>query len=142
MWFLQSTLTFREVLMRLLASVVIIFTVLPLHEYAHGWVAYKLGDNTAKYSGRLTLNPIEHIDPLGALGILLFGFGWAKPVPIDSRNFKNPKSGMALTALAGPASNIIPSNFFIKSIFTCQYFVWSYVLFSVLYYNKYRSCYI
>lgn len=111
MWFLQSNLTFQDILMRILACVIIIFVVLPLHEYAHGWIAYKLGDNTAKYSGRLTMNPIEHIDPLGALAILLFGFGWAKPVPVDPRNFKNPKVGMALTALAGPVSNLLAATF-------------------------------
>lgn len=140
MWFLQSNLTFQEVLMRLLASVVIIFTVLPLHEYAHGWVAYKLGDNTAKYSGRLTLNPIEHIDPLGALGILLFGFGWAKPVPIDSRNFKNPKSGMALTALAGPASNLLAAvlgAILYHLIFLLKAYLPVSILFGVMFFFQY-----
>lgn len=107
MWFLQHNLSFSDILMRLLACVIIILVVLPLHEYAHGFVAYKLGDKTAKYSGRLTMNPLYHVDPIGALGIFLFGFGWAKPVPVDARNFKNPKSGMAITALAGPASNLL-----------------------------------
>lgn len=110
MWFLHRGIGFEDVLMRLLASFFIIFLVLPLHEYAHGWVAYKLGDSTAKYSGRMSLNPLVHIDPLGALGILLFGFGWAKPVPVDASNFKNPKTDMALTALAGPASNLIAAT--------------------------------
>lgn len=107
LWFLQPNITMQDVVIRLLVSLFIIFAILPLHEYAHGYVAYKLGDNTAKYSGRLTLNPLAHMDPLGALGIILFGFGWAKPVPIDSRNFKNPKIGSAITALAGPLSNIL-----------------------------------
>ena len=96
-----------SVLMQIAAVLIIIFLILPLHELAHGWVAYKLGDNTAKYNGRLTFNPIASIDPLGALCILLFGFGWAKPVPVNSRNFKNPKRDMAITALAGPLSNLL-----------------------------------
>lgn len=73
-----------------------------------GW-QYKLGDNTAKYQGRLTFNPIASVDPLGALFLLLFGFGWAKPVPVNPNNFKNPKRGMAITALAGPVSNLLAS---------------------------------
>ena len=78
-----------------------------IHELAHGFTAYKLGDNTAKDLGRLTLNPIKHIDPVGLLMMLLIGFGWAKPVPVDIRNFKHPKWYMAITAFAGPLSNII-----------------------------------
>ena len=78
-----------------------------IHELAHGFTAYKLGDNTAKEQGRLTLNPIKHIDIMGLVMILLFRFGWAKPVPVNMQNFKNPKFGMAITALAGPLSNII-----------------------------------
>ena len=77
------------------------------HETCHGWVAYKLGDPTAKRMGRLTLNPIKHVDLAGLIMMALFRFGWAKPVPVDMRNFKNPKKGMALTALAGPASNVV-----------------------------------
>lgn len=94
---------------KILATLFIIFCILPLHECAHGWVAGKLGDNTAKYSGRLTLNPLASIDPVGSLFLLLFGFGWAKPVPVDSRYFKNPKRDMAITALAGPVSNLLAS---------------------------------
>ena len=89
------------VLMQILATLVIIFLVLPFHEFAHGWAANKLGDPTARLSGRLTFNP------LGAVFLLLFGFGWARPVPVDSRYFKNERTGMALTALAGPAANLI-----------------------------------
>ena len=76
------------VIIQILATLVIVFLALPLHELAHGWVAYKLGDPTAKYEGRLTLNPLASIDPMGAMFLLLFGIGWAKPVPIDSRYFK------------------------------------------------------
>lgn len=77
------------------------------HETCHGLVAYWLGDPTAKRAGRLTLNPLRHIDIGGLLMMALFRFGWAKPVPVDMRNFKNPKAGMALTALAGPVSNVV-----------------------------------
>ncbi len=107
MWFMQSGITLMSVLMRVMSVIVIIFLILPLHEYAHGYVAYKLGDYTAKLNGRLTLDPIASIDPIGALGILLFGFGWAKPVPVNPSNFKNPKRDMALTALAGPVANLL-----------------------------------
>lgn len=88
-------------------SVFAVLITLTIHEYAHGYAAYKLGDNTAKMYGRLTLNPIKHIDPIGALFMLVFHIGWAKPVPINPRNFKNPKRDFAITALAGPLSNLI-----------------------------------
>lgn len=107
MWFLQNGMTLEKAIMTIAALLITIFIILPIHEWAHGFVAYKLGDNTAKYNGRLTLNPLQHIDPLGAATMILFKFGWAKPVPVDARNFKNPKVGMALTALAGPMSNLI-----------------------------------
>lgn len=85
----------------------IIFTILPIHEFAHGYAARKMGDNTALISGRLTLNPLAHLDIFGALMMVLVGFGWAKPVPINPRNFKNYKKGIAITAFAGPLSNLI-----------------------------------
>lgn len=85
----------------------IIFAILPVHEYAHAAVARKMGDNTALIAGRLTLNPLAHLDIFGALFLLLFGFGWAKPVPVNPRNFKNYKKGIALTAAAGPLSNLL-----------------------------------
>lgn len=78
-----------------------------LHELSHGFVAYKLGDDTAKSKGRLTLNPLKHLDPIGLLMMLVFHVGWAKPVPVNMYRFKNPKRGMALTALAGPVSNLL-----------------------------------
>ena len=80
---------------------------LSVHETMHGLVALKLGDPTARNLGRLTLNPKKHIDPLGFLILMLFGFGWAKPVPVNARYFKNPKWGFALVALAGPLSNFV-----------------------------------
>ncbi len=104
---LKGGLSFQAAIAYLLSSLVVIFLTLPVHEWAHGFVAYKLGDNTAKYQGRLTVNPFAHIDYFGALCILLFGFGWAKPVQINARNFKNPKLGMAISALAGPVANIL-----------------------------------
>ncbi len=93
----------------LLLRLPIVIIALVVHECAHGFIAYKLGDPTAKYMGRLTLNPIRHLDPIGALCMLLFRFGWAKPVPINPMYFKNPKVGMALSSLAGPVSNILLS---------------------------------
>ena len=78
-----------------------------LHECAHGLAAYRLGDDTAKRMGRLTLNPLKHIDIIGLAMMVLFRFGWAKPVPVDMRKFKNPKRDMAITAAAGPLMNVI-----------------------------------
>ena len=78
-----------------------------LHELSHGYVAYLLGDNTAKNAGRLTLNPLKHIDIMGLVMMVVFKVGWAKPVPVNMYNFKNPKRGMAITALAGPISNLL-----------------------------------
>lgn len=80
---------------------------LTVHELSHGLVAYRLGDPTAKLNGRLTLNPLSHIDWIGLFLLLAVGVGWAKPVPVDPRNFKNPRKGMAITALAGPFSNFV-----------------------------------
>lgn len=76
-----------------------------VHEVAHGWVADRLGDPTARLAGRLTLNPLPHIDPLGALAFVLAGFGWARPVPVDARNLRRPIRDMACVAVAGPLSN-------------------------------------
>lgn len=83
-----------------------------LHELSHGLVAYKLGDDTAKNAGRLSLNPLKHLDPVGLLMMLVFHVGWAKPVPVNMYRFKNPRRGMALTALAGPGSNLLISIVF------------------------------
>ncbi|MBO5841800.1 MAG: site-2 protease family protein [Clostridia bacterium] len=97
----------RNALISVLLSLPVIVLSLCLHETAHGWVAYKLGDPTARNLGRLTLNPLKHLDPMGFLFMLLFGIGWAKPVPINTRNFKNPRVGMALSGIAGPISNLL-----------------------------------
>lgn len=93
--------------LKLLLNVVPALICITLHELSHGFVAYKLGDDTAKRAGRLTLNPIKHIDLLGLIMMVAFRFGWAKPVPVDMRYFRNPKRGMALCAIAGPVSNVI-----------------------------------
>ena len=85
---------------------VLLFAVV-FHEFSHAWVANKLGDPTARYAGRLTLNPIAHLDPIGGLMILFVGFGWAKPVPVDTRYLKNPRQDMIKIAFAGPASNLL-----------------------------------
>ncbi len=84
-----------------------VLIALTFHEYAHAYVAYKLGDPTAKMMGRLTLNPLKHIDLLGLIAFILFKFGWAKPVPVNPSNFKNPVRDSALVAIAGPVMNII-----------------------------------
>lgn len=93
----------------LLLEIPIVLLSLSFHESAHGWVADKMGDDTARAHGRITLNPIRHLDPIGALSMLFLGIGWAKPVPVNPRKFKNPKKGMAITAAAGPLSNLILS---------------------------------
>jgi len=84
-----------------------VFLCLTVHETCHGLAAYALGDPTAKREHRLSLNPLHHIDWFGLAAMLLVGFGWAKPVPVDMRYFKKPKQGMAITALAGPVSNLL-----------------------------------
>lgn len=96
-----------EKLLYLLISVIALLPALTFHEWAHGYMAYKLGDSTAKADGRLSLNPLDHLDPLGTLMLLLVGFGWAKPVPVNTRYFKKPRRDFALTSLAGPIMNII-----------------------------------
>lgn len=93
----------REIFLRVIPALLCI----TLHELAHGFTAHALGDDTAKAAGRLTLNPIKHLDPMGLLMMVVFGFGYAKPVPVDMRKFRNPKRGMAVTALAGPLCNVL-----------------------------------
>ena len=91
----------------ILARVVIVLLILPLHEFAHGWVARKFGDDTAEAAGRLTVNPIAHLDPFGSVLLLFTGFGWAKPVPINPARMRNPRQGVIWTSLAGPLSNLL-----------------------------------
>lgn len=103
----NASLTGGEKLLYILIMVFCVFLSLSIHEMSHGLAANLMGDKTAERMGRLSLNPLHHIDPFGALCLFLFGFGWAKPVPVNPWNFKNRKGGMALTALAGPLSNFV-----------------------------------
>lgn len=98
---------YLNALIVILSRAFVVFCCLPLHELAHGLMANKLGDNTAKLQGRLTLNPLAHLNPLGTIMIFLFGIGYAKPVSINANNFKNPKRDMAITAVAGPLANVV-----------------------------------
>ena len=102
-----GNLTFLNVIIYLISTAAVIFITLPIHEWAHGFAATRLGDPTPRWQGRLSFNPMAHLDPIGSLCILLFGFGWAKPVSVNPRYFKNVKTGMAITALAGPVANLI-----------------------------------
>lgn len=103
---LSGNIDFASIIVYILSSLTVIFLTMPVHEFAHGFAATKLGDPTPRYQGRMTLNPFAHIDWIGAACILLFGFGWAKPVQVNSNNFKSPKKGMAITAAAGPIANL------------------------------------
>lgn len=98
----------------------IVFVCLPIHELAHGWVAYKMGDSTAKNLGRLTFNPFPHLDLFGTIMLFLFGIGYANPVPVNPRNFKKPKKGMILTSLAGPGANLL-----LAFISACLYYTFA-----------------
>lgn len=104
---IRNGLSASEIIMLVLALVIAAYFSIVIHEISHGYVALKCGDTTAKLSNRLTLNPLAHIDPIGLIMILLVGFGWAKPVPIDPRNFKNYKCDMFLVSIAGVTSNIL-----------------------------------
>lgn len=99
--------TIQSYLLGYLYTLPVLFIAFPVHECAHALVAYALGDRTAKWQGRLTLDPLKHLDPMGTICLILFRFGWAKPVPVNPNNFKNPRVGMALTSIAGPLSNLL-----------------------------------
>ena len=113
--------TAGEKILYLLISILALLPALTFHEWAHGYPAYKLGDSTAKADGRLSLNPLDHIDPIGTLMLLLVGFGWAKPVPINTRNFKKPKRDIALTSIAGPLMNFIVAFISVLLYVLCLY---------------------
>ena len=112
---------FTSFLLEIVISAPIVLIALTVHEFCHGLCAYWLGDPTAKYAGRLTLNPLKHLDPIGAVCLLLFRYGWAKPVPVNTRYFKRPRLYMALTSLAGPLSNLLlaflGSFFYVLSLY-------------------------
>ena len=100
--FLQN-ITITDILL----TIIPVLLAITIHELAHGFIAFRLGDDTAKSLGRLTFNPVKHIDPIGLIMLMIFRFGWAKPVPVNMLNFRHPRKYMAVTALAGPVSNII-----------------------------------
>ena len=128
-----------ELIITFFSRLFVIFCTMPIHEYAHALIATKLGDNTPKYNGRLTLNPMAHISPLGAIMIFLCGFGYAKPVNVNPRNFKDPKKGMALTAIAGPISNLIMGfvAIFVSTAFARIYYNNPTIIFLAIYYFLY-----
>jgi len=103
----SGNFTMFHIIFILITYAALIFVCLPIHEFAHAFAATKLGDSTAKWHGRLSMNPMRHLDPMGTFMMLLCGFGYAKPVPVNSYYFKNPKGGMAITAFAGPLSNLV-----------------------------------
>jgi Zn-dependent protease len=106
----------------LVITIPVFLLALTVHEFAHGWVANWLGDPTARLQGRLTLNPIAHLDPIGTLAIVFIGFGWARPVPVDPRYLKRPQRDMMLIAAAGPASNLVLA---VLSAFSVRVIPWS-----------------
>jgi Zn-dependent protease len=123
----------------LIISVPAILFGLTIHEFMHGYVAYKLGDPTAKLAGRLTLNPLSHLDLIGTISLFLFRIGWAKPVPINPYNFSDIKKGVILTSLAGPLTNFLSALFFgigyrliNPSSFFLDYLLRSFVLYNLI----------
>jgi len=119
-------------LQELLYVVPAVLLCMMVHECCHGWVAYLLGDPTAKNSGRLTLNPLAHIDPIGLICMIVARFGWAKPVPVNMRYFKKPRQGMALVALAGPVSNLVLGFVGIVLFYVLQLYLGRYAFFSAM----------
>ena len=138
---LNGNFTMEQVFAQILAVLLVIFLILPFHEWAHAFTASCLGDKGIKARGRLSLNPISHIDPIGAVMLLLIGFGWAKPVPVDPRYFKHPKLGMAITALMGPVANMIAALAGFLMVNIVSYFVpgWLYDFSSVNFQNLYHN---
>ena len=136
-----------DVLVNIAACLFIVFLILPLHEFAHGWAARRCGDPTAENAGRLTLNPMASFDPIGCLCMILIGFGWAKPVPVNPRYFRHPRRDTALVALAGPVSNILAAavGYFIYYLIlavspypAAVYAVMKYVILFLIYYISFN----
>lgn len=121
-------------LISILLTIPGVLLALSVHECAHGWMSYKLGDPTARNFGRLTLNPIKHIDPMGLLCMIFAGFGWAKPVPVNARYYKKPRRDMALVAAAGPISNLIMSVIGLLLVFII-YFIYQSVSADPIHFN-------
>ncbi|MDD2418229.1 MAG: site-2 protease family protein [Oscillospiraceae bacterium] len=109
MYLIQNrfNIDFINLIFIFISYALIILVALPVHELAHAFTADRMGDSTARWNGRLTMNPFAHLDLIGTIMIFVFGFGYAKPVPVNPRNFKNYKAGMFLTSFAGPASNLV-----------------------------------
>ncbi len=128
---LLSLLT-RDPLAFVLAVIPLLFSVI-LHEVAHGWVAYRMGDSTAKWSGRLSLNPLKHLDPIGTLMLFLAGFGWAKPVPVNFNNLLDKRKGLIFVSSAGILANILFA--FAALLFVRLFFISSSVITSDLVYE-------
>ena len=123
-----SGYSWQAILIVLFAFLISIVVAIVFHEFAHAFVAYKNGDNTAKLAGRMTLNPAAHFDLIGFLFLLLVGFGWAKPVPVDERNFRNIKKGKVLVSIAGVCANLI-----LAIISVCLYVLFASVLDTSIY---------
>ncbi len=110
----------------IIVRAIVLVTTIPVHEAAHAYVADKLGDPTARYQGRLTLNPMAHFDIVGSLALILTGIGWAKPVPINPNNFDDRKKGMAISAAAGPVSNLILATISLAIAKMLSYIGWAF----------------
>ena len=129
--FLSGDISFLDFIIQVGAICFVVFCATPLHEYAHALIAVKLGDDTPRNMGRLTIDPKAHIDLMGALMIFLVGFGYAKPVQVRMRNFKKPKRDMAIVALAGPVSNLLQAFVFIFIYGFCVFLQSKYIAVTV-----------
>ncbi len=131
----------QNALQRLIYYIPVMLTALTVHEYAHARTALALGDPTAKYAGRVSLNPLKHLDPIGAVCMVLFGFGWGKPVPISVLNFKKPQRDSALVALAGPLSNLAMACIwgFMYGLFGSLILKENYII-TLCFYGVYLNC--